>query len=473
MTLDNPPRAPGANSAAGAARDGSAPRVAAGLRVGLFTHSTNPRGGVVHCLELAEALAARGHAVTVHAPAQPGGGFFRTATLARQALVPAGPAPAGGLAALVRQRVAEYQRYFESGAAGASDVYHAHDGLSGVALAGLVDRGVIPGFVRTVHHLDVFADEYLRDAQDLSIRAAARCACVSRLWRDALRDRYGVEATVVSNGVDTARFNPRPCANDGLLRDRLMDGGGRAPMFLAVGGVERRKNTLNALRAFLLVRRELPRALLLIAGGASLLDHSEYRREYEALLGEAARAEGDGEAGGGAAVADLAKAVVVTGPLPDDQMAAAYRLADALVFPSVTEGFGLAVLEAMACGTPAVVSRVAPFTEYLTDADALLVDPHDPAAIAAAMRQAADGPTRARLRAAGLAVAARFPWSAAAAAHEEMYREVVAAQSAAGGRAGAATPSDVTSEAAGDPAAAVPNGVPSDARDAVHGAVAG
>src|SRR3954468_18591520 len=46
------------------------------LRIGLFTHSTNPRGGVVHALELGEALAARGHDVAVHAPAEPRHGFF-------------------------------------------------------------------------------------------------------------------------------------------------------------------------------------------------------------------------------------------------------------------------------------------------------------------------------------------------------------------------------------------------------------
>ena len=467
MTSDIPPGTPGTAGLPPPAAPGG-PTASGPLHIGLFTHSVNPRGGVVHCLELAEALAARGHAVTVHAPAESGTSFFRPSVSARQVLVPADPVPTGGLAPLVRQRVAEYQRYLGSPAAERFDVYHAHDGLSGVALAGLVERGVLPGFVRTVHHLDAFADEYLRSAQDLSVQAASRCVCVSRLWRDALRGRYGVEATVVSNGVDTGRFNPGPGPNDGLLRDRLMDGGGRAPMFLAVGGVERRKNTLAALRAFLLVRQDLPRALLLIAGGASLLDHSAYRQEYEAVLAEAAA----GEAG-----YDVARSVVVTGPLPDDQMAAAYRLADALVFPSVTEGFGLAVLEAMACGTPAVVARIAPFTEYLTDQDALLVDPHDPVAIAAAMRQAADGPTRARLRSAGLAVAGRFPWSAAAAAHEQVYREVVARRAAGqfAGQGGA--PTDAANPA---PAVAVgggsstpSTGEQSDARDAVHGAVAG
>ncbi|HEX8916374.1 MAG TPA: MSMEG_0565 family glycosyltransferase, partial [Humisphaera sp.] len=351
------------------------------LHIGLFTHSVNPRGGVVHCLELGEALAARGHDVTVHAPAEPGARFFRRARGVRQVLVPCAPAPAvGGLSALVRQRLVEYADFARDGAAD-YDVHHAHDGLSGGALAALAAEGAIGGFVRTVHHLDAFDDPFLRDTQDRSVTAAARVLCVSRHWQQKLHDRYGVPAAVVGNGVNTARFTPHPCLDDHQLRDRLMAEGGRAPVYLAVGGVERRKNTLAALRAFLLIRRSRPRAMLVVAGGASLLDHSAYRAEFDEALA--------------AAGAEAAAAVVVTGPLPDDQMAAAYRLADALVFPSTTEGFGLAVLEALACGTPVVASRAAPFTEYLTDADALLVDPQDVGAIAGAMRRATDPAVRA------------------------------------------------------------------------------
>ena len=63
-------------------------------------------------------------------------------------------------------------------------------------------------------------------------------------------------------------------------------------------------------------------------------------------------------------------------------MPALYRLADGAGLPLLKEGFGLCVLEAMACGTPVVVSRIAPFTEYLGERDALLCDPDDPASIA-------------------------------------------------------------------------------------------
>ena len=377
------------------------------LRVGLFTHSTNPRGGVVHVLALAEALAARGHEVVVHAPDESGRGFFRKVNVG-QSLIPAAPTHAG-LESLVRQRVDEYVAHLLP-RGGQFDIYHAHDGISGGALAELTARGVIPRFVRTVHHLDDFQSDYLRQMQDRSVKSAIRCFCVSRVWQDRIRKRYGSEAAVVPNGVDLERFHPGAMPGDQALRDKLLRAG-PGPVFLSVGGIEQRKNALNILRAFILVRQEFPRAVLLIAGGASLLDHSAYRREFDGLLAWVGP--------------EVAHSVIVTGPLSEDEMPAAYRLADALVFPSVTEGFGLAVLEAMACGTPVVTSNIAPFTEYLSDKDALLVDPTNVAGIAAAMQRVVDAHTRSTLNAAGLAVSRRFPWSESALVHEREYRNLL------------------------------------------------
>ena len=98
-------------------------------------------------------------------------------------------------------------------------------------------------------------------------------------------------------------------------------------------------------------------------------------------------------------------------------MPALYRAADVLAFPSLAEGFGLAVIEAMACGTPAIVSRIPPFTEYLGPEDALWAEPHDVASIAAAMEAGLDSCHRAARAARGFAVAARFDWASSARTH--------------------------------------------------------
>ena len=101
-------------------------------------------------------------------------------------------------------------------------------------------------------------------------------------------------------------------------------------------------------------------------------------------------------------------------------------MADALVFPSREEGFGLCVLEAMASGRPAIVSAIAPFTEYLSPGDALFTDPDDPTAIAETMQQSLDPKVATAMQQRGPRVAARFGWDRVAAAHLPLYQNFVA-----------------------------------------------
>jgi len=109
---------------------------------------------------------------------------------------------------------------------------------------------------------------------------------------------------------------------------------------------------------------------------------------------------------------------VLTGPLPDADMAALYRIADVLAMPSLLEGFGLAALEALACGTPAVVSCTAPFSEHFADDDVQWADPLDAASIAAALQRAvAQGRHREPP-----AVCHRFAWAHSAEHHDALYR---------------------------------------------------
>ena len=158
------------------------------LRIAILAHSTNPRGGVVHALELGDALCRLGHEATVHAPDASGAGLL----------------PADALRDRERRGVAGRARRHRDGrdprrrlppafrsrrAIGDFDVWHAQDGISGNALATLKERGLIRGFARTVHHVDSFADPRLAALQTRAIASADRLFAVSRLWRDWLAAR--------------------------------------------------------------------------------------------------------------------------------------------------------------------------------------------------------------------------------------------------------------------------------------------
>jgi len=374
------------------------------MNIALLTHSTNPRGGVVHVLELGRALMALGHAVTLIAPAAPGHGFFRE-TPCRIELAPAPPA-ADDLAETVQQRIVVLREHVAALLQRERfDILHAHDGIGANALAELVQHRAIDGYVRTVHHVDRYGDARVQAWEERSIRRAARVLCVSALWCRRLQEEYGVEAVQVPNGVDLSRYRPQPDPRDLQLARRHGIGRGR-PVVLTVGGIEARKNTRRLLQAMLHLRERLPRAQLVVAGGASLLDHSAETAGFRADAAAASLGIGRGEA------------IVLTGPLPDADMPALYRIADVLAMPSLLEGFGLAALEALACGTPAVVSRIAPFSEHFADGDVLWADPLDSASIADALQRAvAHGRHREPP-----AVCHRFGWVHSAQRHESVYR---------------------------------------------------
>jgi len=369
------------------------------MHIALLTHSVNPRGGVVHALELGEALQQAGHGVTVMAPALDGQQWFRPirCEAVRVPVAPHGP----GMVAMVAARIAAYRAFLTAWPQREQiDLWHAQDSISGNALAELKQQGLIKGFVRTVHHLDVFDDPQLMAWQQRAFADADRVLCVSRRWCELMRREHGIQALQVPNGVDLQRFSPQPQAVDAEVARRfgLRPGG---PLWLALGGIEERKNTRQLIVSFITLRAHQPGAQLVIAGGASLLDHDAYAR---------------------ACLADVAVlppgALILTGPLAQADVPSLYRLADALVMPSLNEGFGLVVLEALASGTPVVVSRIAPFTEYLGD-EVEWVDPLDAASIAAGMARAVRQPKRSE----AAPVCHRFSWAASATRHLDLYRK--------------------------------------------------
>ena len=123
------------------------------------------------------------------------------------------------------------------------------------------------------------------------------------------------------------------------------------------------------------------------------------------------------------------------GRLDDEDLELAYAAARVFCFPSVWEGFGMPVLEAMNHGTPVVTSQGTSMAE-VSGEGALLIDPHDPAAIAEAIMQAA-GPAHDSLSRAARVNAATYTWQASADLHVAAYREAVAHARPRSGRSSA------------------------------------
>lgn len=397
------------------------------LRIALLTHSVNPRGGVVHTLELAHALHDAGHEITVMAPALPGQTMFRPVRCELNLLPMPAPAlttaqttsqattktaPQRDLFATVSTRIHACEHYLERRLQHLTfDVLHAQDPIGANALASMRERGLIDGFMRTVHHLDSFDDARLMALQRRGFEAAQQVLCVSQLWCDVLQRDHDITAALVHNGVDGQRYTRQAAASDAQVAKRYgLRGGGDAPVFLSIGGIEARKNTVRLLDAFIALHAQMPNAQWVIAGGASLLNHDACVAAFNARLAASGLTVGPGQD------------IVLTGTVADADMPALYRAADVLVMPSLREGFGLVVLEALACGTPTVVSAIAPFTEHLSDADCCWCDPLDALSIADAMRRALAPERSAALAQHTPEVCRRHSWATSATRHVALYR---------------------------------------------------
>lgn len=375
------------------------------VKIALLTYATKPRGSVIHTLELAQALYDLGHSPCVFALDKDGKGFHRSADF-DTCVVPANACDRG-IDQLIKQRISEFVSFFQQHAQ-RYDIYHAQDCLSANALAILRSHAYIPHFVRTVHHIESFRSPYLQDCQEKSIYLPDRCCCVSQQWQQILQKDYGIDAHRVINGV-SERFSPQVDGSEAALKKTLtlQDG----PIYLTVGGIEPRKNSINLLKAFSQVQCRQPSAQLVIAGGATLFDYQDYREQFMTLAKAYA----------------LEASLVLPGVIADAQMPALYRLADGFVFPSVKEGWGLVVLEAIASGLPIVTSCQPPFTEFLTQDNAHLVDPEDVDAIAAAMlKMTEETATEGIDSQLSLDIKRDYSWRTSAQLHLQLYQQLVA-----------------------------------------------
>jgi glycosyltransferase-like protein len=376
------------------------------MKIAFFTYSTKPRGSVIHTLELAEALTQLDHEVWVYALSKDGSRFDRPFS-GHTCLVPAQPAPVE-MDALIHQRIQELVDYLTRYPPNC-DIYHAQDCLTANALLCLRQKQLIPHFVRTVHHIEDYSSIYLQQCQDKSIQEADLCVTVSDRVQEEVQQYYQIKAPRVINGVNIHNFGAISQESKASLKQRLGLTG--TPLYLTVGGVEPRKNSINLLSAFALIKKDIPNAQLAIAGGATLFDYQSYRDDFFELA------------------KDLnlypSESLILTGVLSQEDLCCLYQLADVFVFPSLKEGWGLVILEAIASGLPIITSNHAPFTEFLTPAQALLVDPQDPNAIADAMKRILEPTLAQALIQQSQSILVNYTWEKSAKMHLEEYQKLI------------------------------------------------
>ncbi|HLZ09119.1 MAG TPA: glycosyltransferase family 1 protein [Chloroflexota bacterium] len=264
----------------------------------------------------------------------------------------------------------------------------------------------------------------IHDVGYLWYRSAYRPTDWILLHLGTLRNARGARRIVVDShatAADVARYfnvSPRkirvaylgcPAANPPeqfSARSTLLDS--PEPYFLFVGTLQPRKNLVRLLEAFAVVRKTWRRPVLLVMAGAGAMHAARLRQRSERL--------------------GIADAVRWPGYVADAERASMYAGAVAFVFPSLHEGFGLPVLEAMACGTAVIASDAASLPEVVGSAG-LLVDPYNVGGLAAAMlRVLEDGVLRSSLIELGRQQVKKFTWDRCAAAVERSFAEAYAGE---------------------------------------------
>jgi glycosyltransferase-like protein len=231
---------------------------------------------------------------------------------------------------------------------------------------------------------------------------------VSDHWQQVLQQDYGIAAPKVLNGVNLERFSPVLSGQELGLKQRYGIQG--SPIFLTVGGIEPRKNSIRLLEAFAQVLFCLPQAQLVIAGGATLFDYQDYREEFFRCVD--------------ALGIKVGESLILPGVLSDEELPILYRCADAFCFPSLKEGWGLVLLEAIASGLPLMVPQESPFTEFLSQVSVEWVSAQSTVSIAAGMLNVSKTIRASELTSQNQKLLQHYSWKNSAQHHVRVYERL-------------------------------------------------
>jgi len=263
--------------------------------------------------------------------------------------------------------------------------------------------------IKTMHaftapdSLTPLARAYRRMGYPHSAKVADAIIINSESLRSEIENYLKVDARKVKliyEAVDHDLFKPGDASP---ARAQVASYGVTKPFVLFVSSLWPYKNCDGLLRAWAIARQELADRQLAIVGPGR---DEKYVNQLHSLAAELG----------------ISADVVFVGGIPLEDTVSFYQAADAFVYPSLNETFGLPILEAMACGCPVVTSDTSAMPETAGGA-AVLSNPKEPASIAQAIVNAV-GPGKDRLRDEGLRRAGQFTWAATAASTLDVYREV-------------------------------------------------
>jgi glycosyltransferase involved in cell wall biosynthesis len=273
----------------------------------------------------------------------------------------------------------------------------------------LIHHGSYEGYAEASHVFSRWSRFKARISYPMSARRATTLVTVSEYSRRDMAHFYGLppeRIRVIPEGVDTKVF--RPISDRAAIsswRERVL--GQDTPFLLYVGKPTKRRNIPNLLRAFATLKREhhVPHKLLLIGG--ALPGVSFHPLIHELGLG------GD---------------IVIVPYASHEDIALAYNATSAVLYPSSYEGFGMPVLEAMACGAPVIALNNTAFPEFAGGVAVLLDDASVDTLTGGILQVLNDDALRARMRVLGPERAARYDWHIIAGEYLPLLRALIPGQ---------------------------------------------